>query len=105
MYGISFYFSGPGHVSVPSEFGWLQSTILTLIDLMRDLHVERRQLSWVTLPEHQRRLVYRDVMTRIVANTRGEMTPFEMERFLDVLMVRDDELSPLGGEFLAHTSR
>jgi len=77
---------------------WITGLALTMIDMLRDLHVQQRGLSWVVMPSSQRRLVYLDIVTRIEAN----MPPRTGERQLstddiaEILMLRDEKLTPLG---------
>jgi hypothetical protein len=61
-----------GRLFATDEFSapvnWDRGVKLTMVDLLRDLYVMQRKLSWVSLPESQRRLIYTDIVTRIMQN-------------------------------------
>jgi len=77
---------------------WIEALFFTHIDTLRELYVSSRQLSWVTLPEGERRRVYADVLRRIRVNFRlwSDREEIPWAKVLDLLMQRDATLSALG---------
>ena len=92
---------------------WELGIKLTMVDLLRDFYVMQRQLSWISLPASQRRLIYADIVTRIMRNgtygvsdrspdwfgpDRTKQQDDLLEETVERLMLRDataDQISPL----------
>lgn len=63
--------------------------LLALIDLLRDRHLDERELSWIPMPRAQRALVYEEVAKQLYRYDHRVRTK-EFSIFAEIMLYRDD---------------